>query len=292
MHFDYSSTAPQAVYLTSAASIYAEEFQLYPMYLMPLGPFMPSPPPTQYNHPALALAVEERHQFVQEARKIIITHLPHSITEKELQSLLERASQRSHRSKSQAPTDGPPIEHFELLKEANGKVRGHAFATFYSATIAKRVVDNLDGKVYQRRELKVRLTKEGVESVRRTSPVHQSVTASASPTREQSISSESSYNPSELSTQMNGMTLTPNTNYSSTYSNTEPKKERREKGARRSDADSERDRGKEQRGKSSHHFTRTLNVPEIGHSTSSSTKPAASVPAPVVVDGSSRRRHK
>jgi RNA recognition motif-containing protein len=249
----------------------------------------PPPPSIQYEYPS----VEQNLQVIQsEPRKIIITQLPHSITEKELQSLLERVARKS-KSRSAAQSDEYPIEHFEIVRFPDGKVKGHAFATFYSPAIARRAAEALNGKMYQRRELKVRLTKEGVESVRQ-----------ASPTQEEQMYTVPPDASSEIAAQMGDMSMTVSTN--ATHSTSETKRERRDKGKSRTqekgyNADNERGRTYRPRSSrhsshhSGHHSTRTLTVVDIERERSSGAKSSNSsnsIRAPLVVDGSSRRRHR
>lgn len=233
---------------------------------------IPPPPAIEYRYPI----VEENRQIIQqEPRKIIICHLPHSITDIELQALLERAAQKT-KSRTVAQLDQYPVEQFEILRHSNGKPKGHAFATFYSPNIAKRVVDALDGKRYQRRDLKVRLTKEGVESTRQPSPIPEEEMFTVPPDAS-----------SELAAQMGNMSLTTRTR--------ESKHERREKGRPRTlergyDVDNERDRSSKSR--SGHHSSRPLTVADVERDRKSGVKSNQSIRGPLVVDGSGRRRHR
>ncbi|KUJ13105.1 uncharacterized protein LY89DRAFT_721877 [Mollisia scopiformis] len=252
--------------------------------LVPMAQIVPAPPAMkpQYQYPP----AEEAHHVVvhTEARKVIITDLSHSITEKELRNLLERAAQKS-RSRSATPAEEYPIASFDIPRHSDGKAKGHAFVVFSSPHIAQRVMDALHGKRFQRRELKVRWTKEGADSkVQQTystqppiPPRSQVALATFAPQMDQTYSAQplipprSRAPPAAPTLQTGQMWIAGDSNTTST--STEPKKEKRDKTRTRTqdrncDADSER---------------------EI----ISRTKSRNSERAPMVVDGTGgKRRHR
>jgi len=91
-----------------------------------------------------------------EARKIIITKLPHGTDEAALYVLLHSTA-----SQHTGPGSQGRIQALELAYHADGAPKGHAFAIFEDATSARRVVDSLNGSVYRGRRIQVRFAKEG-----------------------------------------------------------------------------------------------------------------------------------
>ena len=95
-----------------------------------------------------------------EARKVIITKLPLSIADSELQTLLQARVLANRRSRLDCP-----IQSIEVQRGADGKSRGHAFVVFDSDMLARKCIAELRGMEYKGRKLDVRLAKEGVEPV-------------------------------------------------------------------------------------------------------------------------------
>lgn len=97
-----------------------------------------------------------------EARKVIIKGLPRDTSEAALINLIDQfcsrsSSSRSHRSYRSS------IQHVDLAQHSDGRLKGHAFIIFETHSIAKKVVEAIDGHKYQGRELRATLAKEGVE---------------------------------------------------------------------------------------------------------------------------------
>jgi RNA recognition motif-containing protein len=111
-----------------------------------------SPAIGYYDTPAPPTVVQT------EARKVVITQLPHSTSEAEFRDLLI-----SKVSKFSKKGDYEPIETFEIAKHADGSPRGHAFAVFGTHSIAKSVIKSLDNHKFKGRSLRARLAKEGAE---------------------------------------------------------------------------------------------------------------------------------
>jgi len=109
-----------------------------------------------------------------EARKVIITQLPHSTSTSDLRDLLfNNIAQLSKNYSYDA------IEDVEIATHADGTPRGHAFAVFESYSLAKSVVKSLDGLKFKGRTLQARFAKEGVEpSTRRYSSMKEVYPAS------------------------------------------------------------------------------------------------------------------
>ncbi|KAE8441231.1 hypothetical protein EG329_005595 [Mollisiaceae sp. DMI_Dod_QoI] len=252
-HIGYMATPPATPTYTQAVPI------AYACYL-PVAQVIPAQHiPVQPQYQYQTMVPETPHIVHTEARKIIITHLSHSTTEKELQSLLERASRRS-KSSSNNHREDYPIESFEIPRHSDGKAKGHAFAIFSSSHIAKRAVDALHGRTFQRRELKARLTKEGAESTGHPSPTQEQEMCSGPPPMPPQTY-ESRLEPVDVEIQMGQMDLNGGTV-------DETRKEKREKGRSRThdnSADTER---------------------------RSKSKTSSSARAPMVVDGTGSRRHR
>jgi hypothetical protein len=111
--------------------------------------------------------------FIQtEARKIVITQLPHGTSYHDLEQLLLKYVARC------MPKSSPDSTHNELhalniVAHPDKKARDHAFAVLGSELIARYVTENLDGLRFQGQVLKARFAKEGVESSRQYSPAPQ-----------------------------------------------------------------------------------------------------------------------
>lgn len=103
-----------------------------------------------------------------EARKIIITQLPHGTTSSALHELLTKIVSSSKRSSSHAST---AVQSIEIATHVDGKAKGHAFAIFESHAIARSVVRAVDGLRFQGRVLSARFAKEGAEPSRYTSGI-------------------------------------------------------------------------------------------------------------------------
>jgi RNA recognition motif-containing protein len=97
-----------------------------------------------------------------EARKVIIKGLPRDTSEAALVNLIDQFSSRSSSSRSSRPYSSS-IQHVDLARHSDGRLKGHAFVVFETHRIAKKVVDAIDGYKFQSRELRATLAKEGVE---------------------------------------------------------------------------------------------------------------------------------
>ncbi|KAF8848979.1 hypothetical protein BDZ45DRAFT_753235 [Acephala macrosclerotiorum] len=264
-----------------------------------------SPLLPQYQYPTPA---QESTRVVHtEARKIIICHLPQSTTEKELQNLLEKAARRS-RSRSSSQSEDYPIEYFEIPKYPDGKIKGHAFAVFFSPQIAQRVVDALHGKMMQSKALRVKLTKEGAEPFggspsRLEEQREQQLQMYSDPPSTTPQTYQYPLNSAELAAQLGQICLKgpgPPTGYDNTTNSIESRKEKREKGRsgtreKSNDADEEQGRSSKHKSASHTRVPEKDNDTEIERERSSKSKLSSYTRAPVVVDGtgqSGRRRHR
>jgi len=148
-----------------------------PVYIPQQSLYMVPPPPTEHTY-AKHIIASPTPGYQQtpppipsviktEARKIIITKLPHSTAPYELDELLSNVI-----SKYRTSNGGyyEPIYDIEMAKHVDGTPRGHAFAVFENHNIAKLVVQSLNGMIFQGRALQARLTKEGAEPSKRHAP--------------------------------------------------------------------------------------------------------------------------
>ncbi|KAI2630742.1 hypothetical protein GGR54DRAFT_167243 [Hypoxylon sp. NC1633] len=86
-------------------------------------------------------------------RKIIVKHLPPSITYPQVQELIRK----------KAGSDADKVQHIDLpLTEAQDTNRGYALVTFQSEEVASKLIRRLNGQKHDGRELRVSYTKEGV----------------------------------------------------------------------------------------------------------------------------------
>jgi len=168
--YDYTcsySTNPPISYAYSVTSapgiIYTPNMEsCTPVYFPPTlvtytVPGYAEDPPSSSNinhYPSPASAVVKT-----EARKIIITQLPHSVSKSDLRDLLFSTIAKLSRGYSYEA-----VEDVEVVIHADGTPRGHAFAVFESYSLAKYVVKTLDGLKFKGRTLQARFAKEGVES--------------------------------------------------------------------------------------------------------------------------------
>lgn len=101
-----------------------------------------------------------------EARKIIITQLPHGTTSSALHELLTKIVSNSKRLSHYSSA---AVQSIEIATHVDGKAKGHAFAIFETHTVAKTVIRAVDGMRFQGRVLSARFAKEGAEPARYSS---------------------------------------------------------------------------------------------------------------------------
>ncbi|EEY20604.1 predicted protein [Verticillium alfalfae VaMs.102] len=93
--------------------------------------------------------------LVTEQRKIIVKHLSSSSSEDQLRKLIKA-------SLKVVTADKHQLQHIEFPRDNDGRLRGHIFATFKTPEVACGIVEELNGQLFQRKILEVRLTNEGV----------------------------------------------------------------------------------------------------------------------------------
>lgn len=98
-----------------------------------------------------------------EARKLIITSLPHNANETTLRTLLLKLLGSTY------PNTDPvaALHEVEVARHSDHKSRGHAFVVFESHRVAKGMVGALDGLRWQGRCLAARFAKEGARPFER-----------------------------------------------------------------------------------------------------------------------------
>jgi hypothetical protein len=153
----YSQSAPGVVYASNIAPT-------TPVYVnpIPLSPIYPYQAPIRY--PETSLSTSTSAPLLQpEARKVVITQLPHGTSHRQLEQLLHKYIARAiSKSSTNSPQD--ELHELNIVTHADRRHRGHAFAVLESEHIARYVVKSLDGYRFQGRELRARFAKEGVES--------------------------------------------------------------------------------------------------------------------------------
>ncbi|KAH8780407.1 hypothetical protein BGZ57DRAFT_726552, partial [Hyaloscypha finlandica] len=165
---EYFSAAPQPtiVYagnMAPATPIYIPQRQpVYACFPMAFNNSVMSPPSTVKSIQQVPTSTVNGPVVQTEARKVIIKGLPRDTSEAALISLIDQFYSRSSSSRSSRPYS-TAIQHVDLARHSDGRLKGHAFVIFETHRIAKKVVESIDGRKFQGRELRVTLAKEGVE---------------------------------------------------------------------------------------------------------------------------------
>ena len=282
--YDYTSsysTTPLIAYSYSAAPtsriVYAGNMEpSTPVYIPPTPPIATyaaplvypecpvSPPANNYYTSPASTVIKT------EARKLIITQLPHSTSTLDLRDLLFNAI-----SKLSGSYCYEAVEDVEIATHADGTPRGHAFAIFESYSLAKSMVKSLNGLKFKGRTLQARFAKEGVEASTRHYSLLPEEAYPASPLKDNTqalltgMSGASHNRPSKSSKGKESATghipsltsyhASPSSDRKSTKETSSEKKEKNNK----------------------------LNSTESAHKKKLST----SMDPPIVVDGSSSRKH-
>ena len=142
--FDGNMETATPVYVTQISESAAQTYMAPTSYLD--TPFSPQAIPTTIKT---------------EARKIVITQLPHSISYHDVEKLLLKYIARSM-SKPLPNDPANELEELTIQTSPDKKTRGHAFAIIGTEQLAKSVVKSLDGVQFHGRLIKSRLAKEGV----------------------------------------------------------------------------------------------------------------------------------
>jgi hypothetical protein len=165
---EYFSAAPQPtiVYAGNMAPttpIYIPQRQpVYACFPMAFNNSVMSPPSTVKSIQQVPTSTVNGPVVQTEARKVIIKGLPRDTSEAALVSLIDQFYSRSSSSRSSRPYS-TAIQHVDLARHSDGRLKGHAFVIFETHRIAKKVVESIDGRKFQGRELRVTLAKEGVD---------------------------------------------------------------------------------------------------------------------------------
>jgi hypothetical protein len=166
---EYFTAAPQPaiVYagnMAPSTPVYIPQRQpVYACFPMAFNTGLMSPPSTVRSIQQIPTGTINGPVVQTEARKVIIKGLPRDTSETALVSLIDQFSSRSSSSRSHRPYSSA-IQHVDLARHSDGRLKGHAFIIFETHRIAKKVVDSIDGHKFQGRELRATLAKEGVES--------------------------------------------------------------------------------------------------------------------------------
>jgi len=156
----YSLPAPTGVVYTS----YVAATPIYAPVLPTQG--ISYTAQAQYSEPAYSPPISPPKSRP-EAREIVVTQLPSSMTVSDLKRLLVKQIARClPRSSTQPPAD--LLESATIEQHSDGRPKAHAFVVVRSEQIARALVKALDGLQFQKdrkdpkRTLKAHITKEGV----------------------------------------------------------------------------------------------------------------------------------
>ena len=161
-----TASQPAIVYagnMAPSTPVYLPQGQpMYTCYPITINTGLMSPPNTVRAIQQLPESNNITGPVVQtEARKVIIKGLPRDTSEAVVVNLIAQSSSKSS-SKSSRPCSSY-IQHVELARHSDGRLKGHAFIVFQTHRIAQKVVDAMDGYKLQGRQLRAVLAKEGVE---------------------------------------------------------------------------------------------------------------------------------
>ncbi|KAG7110061.1 hypothetical protein HYQ44_011224 [Verticillium longisporum] len=124
-------------------------------YAMYDGPGYGDEGPSAATGEHYSSSVSSAGLLVTEQRKIIVKHLSSSSSEDQLRKLIKA-------SLKVVTADKHQLQHIEFPRDSDGRLRGHIFATFKTPEVACGIVEELNGQLFQRKILEVRLTNEGV----------------------------------------------------------------------------------------------------------------------------------
>ncbi|CAD6442991.1 db6e9eb7-3782-4db9-9d22-6475528ff2e9 [Sclerotinia trifoliorum] len=141
-----------------------------PMFISPLQTFTTSPP--------LLPSAEQYDTMSIVKSKVIITQIPHHASTTDLRNLIHAGIKAKFLDTSSAENPLAALCSMKIEKHPDGRQKSHAFLSFETYSMARAIVDMLDGVDFKGRNLRVKLAKEGAEP--RQSPIRPISTASAS----------------------------------------------------------------------------------------------------------------
>ncbi|KAF9875589.1 hypothetical protein CkaCkLH20_06970 [Colletotrichum karsti] len=120
---------------------------------LPSGGFFPD---NSHPYPQFMTPPNESRQTVPiEQRRIIVRRIGHNTPEDQIKALIKQCLERVTPVKAE-------LQRIDVPRGSSSQNKGHAFATFRSADIARRVAELLNGKTWNTRRLEARLTNEGL----------------------------------------------------------------------------------------------------------------------------------
>lgn len=159
---NYPTVAPAGIVYSGSIAPFT------PVYIPPPQPIVTYMVPISYSESVVSSQERSIQHYVPsvppgvvktEARKVIITSLPHSTTESDLRDLLVRLLTKSHACSDPFQA----VHEMEIARHSDQKSRGHAFAVFETHQVAKSMISALDGLKFQNRHLSARFAKEGAK---------------------------------------------------------------------------------------------------------------------------------
>ncbi|KAJ8065594.1 hypothetical protein OCU04_006270 [Sclerotinia nivalis] len=141
-----------------------------PMFIPPLQPFTTSPP---------FLPIAEQYDTMSIVKsKVIITQIPHHASTTDLRNLIHAGIKAKFLDTLSAENPLAALCSMKIEKHPDGRQKSHAFLSFETYSMARTIVDMLDGVDFKGRNLRVKLAKEGAEP--RQSPIRPTGTGSTS----------------------------------------------------------------------------------------------------------------
>ncbi|EDO04457.1 predicted protein [Sclerotinia sclerotiorum 1980 UF-70] len=141
-----------------------------PMFTSPLQTFTSSPP---------FLPIAEQYDTMSIVKsKVIVTQIPHHASTTDLRNLIHAGIKAKFLDTSSAENPLAALCSMKIEKHPDGRQKSHAFLSFETCSMARAIVDMLDGVDFKGRNLRVKLAKEGAEP--RQSPMRPTGSASAS----------------------------------------------------------------------------------------------------------------
>ena len=244
-----------------------------PVYTPPTPPTAPYSVPMVYSETPIAPPATDYYAsptstlIKTEARKVIITQLPQSTSTADLHDLLFSTIAQMSKSYSYEA-----VEDVEIATHADGTPRGHGFAVLESYSLAKSVVKSLDGFKFQGRTLQARFAKEGVEPTTRQYLAQEEL----HPTMPSTGESQASVHGVAGSPHKRTSKSSRGKEHTSEHAYSSKPRHGSKSSERKSIKGSSSDRKEKHKSKST---------------ASESTKKLSTVDQPLIVDGSSSRRH-
>lgn len=147
---DGAGGAQQALYNPPPSTSYAVQPPAYNEYYLPASPDATTSITSQLSSMALGDS-DGRGVIYTEQRGVHIRDISRRASEDQIRKMIREVT----------GSEAALIDNIKVPVLQDGAPRGHAFVHFRSASLARRLVDYLNGRPFQGRKLQVRLMKEG-----------------------------------------------------------------------------------------------------------------------------------